>query len=146
MEVYFGVNSSSYPLFSAFIDINNEPKLDTNDCACYYVDFSGDYILNWSITDGPQLLSSSNTDVTLGTFDFNVEEEYFNIFLYPKPSINNGSYVHIRYRIPVRYRYSYEDWTFWESLILEGTLSETEFVKVINCCSTTPPSELVIGL
>ena len=73
----------------------------------------------------------------MGTFTFYVSEEYFDIYLYPKQELNNPSYIHIRYRIPVRYRYVYEDWTFWESVLLENIMSETEFVKIIDCCGNS---------
>lgn len=134
---------------SSFMDVKSLPKLTSRvplpisyndpscDVGCSCIDFSGDYVLDWSISEGSRLLSSSNPNVVLGTFDFNIEEEYFNIFLYPKSSFYTSSYVHIRYRIPIRYRYSYEDWTFWESLIIDGVLSETEFVKVVNCCEAS---------
>jgi len=128
--------TSSYPFKGGFFKVVDAINLTTNDCTCYYIDYSGEYVLNWSKESGGQLLSSSNKDIQLGTFNFYIDDEYFNIFLYPKPSLNNTSYVHIRYRIPLRYRYIYKDWTFWESLIIDNTMSDTEFVKVIDCCST----------
>jgi len=128
-------SSQSYPMIQNFVKVTDILRLPSPDCVCYYVDFSGNYILNWSLEEGGQLLSSDNPDVTLGTFTFYESENYFEIFLYPNPTLNNVSYVHIRYRIPIRYRYAYGDWTFWESLIIDNTLSETEFVKVINCCT-----------
>lgn len=124
----------SYPFKHNLVKVSDISRLSSSDCACQYVDFSGNYILNWSLSSGGQLISSDNPQVTIGTFTFYASENYFNIYLYPKPSVNNSSYVHIRYRIPVRYRYAYGDWTFWESLLIENTLSETEFVKIVNCC------------
>jgi hypothetical protein len=128
-------NPSSYPLNSNFIKVTDITRLSSGNCGCYYVDFTGEYTLDWSLEGGGRLLSSDNSDVNLGTFTFHQSDEYFDIFLYPKSSINSFSYVHIRYRIPVRYRYAYEDWTFWESVLLENTMSETEFVKIIDCCN-----------
>lgn len=127
--------STSFPLTSTFVKvIDADSRLSLNDCNCYDVDFSGEYVLNWSLETGAQLVSSDNPDITLGTFIFYQDDEYFEIFLYPDANLNDNTYVHIRYRIPVRYRYAYGDWTFWESLLIDGILSETEFVKVINCC------------
>lgn len=126
--------SFSYPLEHNFVEVKNIPRLSTNDCGCYYIDFSGNYILDWSLAGGGKLISSDNSQVDLGTFTFHQSENYFDIYLYPKPNINNISYVHIRYRIPIRYRYAYGDWTFWESVLIENELSETEFVKIIDCC------------
>lgn len=124
----------SHPLQHNFVEVADIPRLSSADCGCYYVDFSGNYVLDWSLSGGGKLLSSDNSQVNLGTFTFYESENYFDIYLYPKPNLNNISYVHIRYRIPIRYRYSYGDWTFWESLLIENTLSETEFVKIIDCC------------
>jgi hypothetical protein len=124
----------SYPFGHNFLEVADIPRLSSADCGCYYVDFSGNYVLDWSLAGGGKLLSSDNAQVDLGTFTFYQSENYFDIYLYPKPNLNNISYVHIRYRIPIRYRYAYGDWTFWESLIIDNTLSETEFVKIIDCC------------
>jgi formylglycine-generating enzyme required for sulfatase activity len=128
---------SSYPLKSQFVKVVD--VLAASDRCCKYFDFSGDYVLDWSVEDGPKLLSSSNPGVSIGTFDFNVDGNRFNIFLYPNSDTQNTSYVHLAYRLPVRYRYAYEDWAFWESLIIDGELSETEFVRVIDCCKNGEP-------
>lgn len=128
--------SSSFPLKSNFAKVSDAIRLSTSDCNCFFVNFTGEYVLNWSLADGGQLVSTTNPNVTVGSFDFFSSDQYFEIFLYPKPELKNNSYIHIRYRIPIRYRYAYADWTFWESLLLDGTLSETEFVKVVNCCAT----------
>jgi hypothetical protein len=117
----------SYPLEHDFIKVSEIVRPSS-------VDFSGNYVLDWSLSGGGKLLSSDNSQVNLGTFTFYQLKNYFDIYLYAKPNINNISYVHIRYRVPIRYRYAYEDWTFWESLLIENTLSETEFVKIVNCC------------
>jgi hypothetical protein len=130
----------SYPFKSNFVKITDIPRLLSADCGCYYVDFTGEYVLDWSLTGGGKLLSSDNPDVNLGTFTFHQADNYFDIFLYPKSLLASSSYVHIRYRIPIRYRYAYEDWTFWESVLLENTMSETEFVKIIECCDTNNES------
>jgi hypothetical protein len=141
------INSySSYPLNRNFLKITDIPKLSSADCGCYYVDFTGEYTLDWSLAGGGRLLSSNNPDVNLGTFTFHESDEYFDIFLYPKSSLYSSSYVHIRYRIPIRYRYSYGDWTFWESVLLENTMSETEFVKIVDCCDTNTESLTPIAL
>lgn len=103
---------------------------------CTFLNYSGEYILNWTIDGESQIVSSSNPDIQLGTFEFHANDDYFEIFLYPKAELNNYSYVHIRYRVPVRFRYAYGDWTYWESLLLDGSLTETEFVKVIHCCQS----------
>lgn len=107
-----------------------------DDCIeCVPIDYTGEYILNWSITEGPQLLSSTNSQVVLGTFTYHIGEDYFDIFLYPSTLIKNNSYIHIRYRVPIRWRHSYEDWTFWETAIINGEMSNTEFIKIMNCCN-----------
>lgn len=138
---------SSFPLGSNFIKVvDSLTQLSSLDCNCYYVDFSGNYLLNWTLESGGQLLSSDNPQVTIGTFNFYQSDEYFDIFLYPIPELNKSSYVHIRYRIPIRYRYVYEDWTFWESLLIDNTLSETEFVKVVDCCTQDAESLKTIPL
>jgi hypothetical protein len=130
----------SYPFTGNFLKVTDIPRLSSADCGCYYVDFSGNYVLDWSLSGGGKLLSSDNSEVNLGTFTFYQLENYFDIYLYPKSNLNNISYVHIRYRIPIRYRYAYGDWTFWESLIINNTLSETEFVKIIDCCGAETDS------
>lgn len=135
----------AYPLTHNFIEVDEITRLSTADCGCYYVDFSGNYTLAWSEEiGGGQILSSDNNDIAVGTFTFYSSDNYFDIYLYPKSTLNNSSYIHIRYRIPIRYRYAYEDWTFWESVLLENTMSETEFVKIIDCCgdNTEPLNSL----
>lgn len=127
----------SYPMsnnFGPVVTGNSSPQSNCNDCQ--YTDFSGEYILDWSAT-GAKLISSNNSDVSSGSFDFNVSGNFFDIFLYAN---NGNTYIHVRYRIPVRYRYAYEDWAYWESLLISGEMSETEFVKVINCCEEDSPS------
>lgn len=138
-------NGSSYPFKSSLVNIKTIPRLRTNDCVCYYVDFNGEYELDWSASEGGQLISSSNPNVLLGSFNFNTEDEFFNIFLYPKQSLNHSSYLQVSYRIPVQYRYSYGDWSFWENLIITEQLSETEFVRVIDCCNIGESSPLFYG-
>lgn len=118
-----------------FYRISESSRPDVSDCnSCSYIDFTGEYILNWD-KSGPKLVSSTNNKITSASFTFSSTANFFEIFLYP--NVGN-SYVHIRYRIPVRYRYAYSDWAFLESLILTGEMSETEFIKVVNCC---PPEQ-----
>jgi hypothetical protein len=108
---------------------------DLDSCVeCIPINYTGEYLLNWSITDGPQLLSSTNPQIVLGTFEYYVNDDYFEIFLYPTTDVKNNSYIHIRYRVPIRWRYDYNDWTFWENVLLTGEMSETEFVRIVNCC------------
>lgn len=107
-----------------------------DDCIeCVPVNYTGEYILNWSITEGPQLLSSTNSQVVLGTFTYHISEDYFDIFLYPSTLIKNNSHIHIRYRVPIRWRHSYDDWTFWETATINGEMSNTEFIRIVNCCN-----------
>lgn len=126
-------NTTSFPMQNP-LDIVK--PLIADDCIeCVPIDYTGEYILNWSITEGPQLLSSTNSQVVLGTFTYHVSEDYFDIFLYPSTLIKNNSYIHIRYRVPIRWRHSYNDWTFWENVIINGQMSNTEFIRIENCCN-----------
>ncbi len=125
--------STSFPMENS-LDVVKGSVLD--DCIeCVPVDYTGEYVLNWSISEGPQLLSSTNSQVVLGTFTYHISEDYFDIFLYPSTLIKNNSYIHIRYRVPIRWRHSYNDWTFWENVIINGQMSNTEFIKIENCCN-----------
>jgi hypothetical protein len=109
---------------------------NNNDCVeCIPIDYTGEYVLNWSASQGAQLLSSTNSQVVLGTFSYHVNDDYFEIFLYPTLGIKNNSYIHIRYRVPIRWRHSYNDWTFWENVIINGEMSNTEFIRIVNCCN-----------
>lgn len=105
----------------------------TSDCACFVNEFAGNYYLDWSSSDG-KLINTDNGNVSDVSFDFYSTEEYFEIKIYPT---SGNSYLWIRYRIPVRYRYSYLDWVFMENLIINGEMSETEFVRIVNCCDNT---------
>lgn len=114
-------------------------SLNTADCVCYTPDFVGNYYLDWSASEGLQLLSSDNDNVISGSFVYDTTEDYFDIKLYPKSGL---SYLWIRYRIPIRYRYFYNDWVFLENLLIAGEMTETEFVRVVNCCIGDNPSAL----
>lgn len=123
-------NYSVHPKKNTLLQITQRENRDCGSCSL--PNFTGEYLLNWSIDNGPQLLSSTNPDVVLGTFTFHVEDGFFDIFLYPDNTLNSTSYLHIRYRVPVRWRHFYGDWTFWESVLINGEMSETEFVRIIN--------------
>lgn len=126
-------SSTSFPMQNP-LDIVKQASND--DCVeCIPIDYTGEYILNWSVTEGPQLLSSTNSQVVLGTFTYHMSEDYFDIFLYPSTQIKNNSYIHIRYRVPIRWRHAYNDWTFWENVIINGEMSNTEFIRIVNCCN-----------
>jgi hypothetical protein len=126
-------NTTSFPMQNplSVVEASNN-----NDCVeCIPIDYTGEYVLNWSASQGAQLLSSTNSQVVLGTFSYHVNDDYFEIFLYPTLGIKNNSYIHIRYRVPIRWRHSYNDWTFWENVIINGEMSNTEFIRIVNCCN-----------
>lgn len=112
----------------------------TSDCVCFVNEFTGNYYLDWSSSEG-KLINTDNGNVSDVSFDFYSSEEYFEIKIYPK---SGSSYLWIRYRIPVRYRYAYLDWVFMENLVINGEMSETEFVKIVNCCDSDPTTVLSI--
>jgi len=125
--------STSFPMQNP-LDIV-KPSIADDCIECIPIDYTGEYILNWSVTQGPQLISSTNPQVVLGTFTYHINEDYFDIFLYPSTQIKNNSYIHIRYRVPIRWRHVYNDWTFWENIIINGEMSSTEFIRIVNCCN-----------
>jgi len=104
----------------------------TSDCICFVNEYTGNYYLDWSSSEA-KLINTDNGNVSDVSFDFYSSEEFFEIKIYPT---SGTSYLWIRYRIPVRYRYAYLDWVFMENLVINGEMSETEFVKIVNCCET----------
>ena len=127
-----GINHQQPPLQypyntrSSFVVSNqNSPN-----CFCDVINLSGTYVFDWTLEYGLRLKSSSNTFVDTGDMTIQSGPDYFDIKLY---SNVNASYIWIRFRPPVRWRYYYNDWTFNEDFsILEN--STTEFVRVVNCC------------
>lgn len=100
------------------------------NCFCNVINLSGTYVFDWTLEYGLRLKSSSNTFVDTGDMTIQSGPDYFDIKLYSKVGT---SYIWIRFRPPVRWRYYYNDWTFNEDFsILED--STTEFVRVVNCC------------
>ena len=127
-----GINHQQPPLQypyntrSSFVVGNN----NTPNCFCNVINLSGTYVFDWTLEYGLRLKSSSNTFVDTGDITLQSGPDYFDIKLY---SNVNTSYIWIRFRPPVRWRYYYNDWTFNEDFsILEN--STTEFVRVVNCC------------
>lgn len=121
--------SNEYPYRSNFNKINKNNTIRTLGCDTI-LDFNGTYIFD--LCSNKNIYSSNNNiDMDSSSIEFYSNEEYFEIFIYSKSNAN--TYIHIRYRVPIEYRYSYNDWTYWNSLIIDGTLSETEFVKIVNC-------------
>lgn len=136
----------SSPNKALIVNVTTSPKPPTIDCNKF--DFSGTYIL-YCCSEGLQLTHSSNPYVNFGNMEYIYNEDYFDIFLYPNESLNIPTYVHIRFRIPIKYRYSYGDWTFWESFVIRSgdfdpeyntgsninilDSTETEFIRIINC-------------
>ena len=123
-----------YKTRSTFVVAN---KNGTN-CFCDVINLSGTYVFDWTLEYGLRLKSSSNTFVDTGDMTIQSGPDYFDIKLYSKVGT---SYIWIRFRPPVRWRYYYNDWTFNEDFsILED--SETEFVTVVDCCgydTVVPP-------
>ena len=127
-----GINHQQPPLQypyntrSSFVVGNNNAP----NCFCNVINLSGTYVFDWTLEYGLRLKSSSNTFVDTGDMTLQSGPDYFDIKLY---SNVNASYIWIRFRPPVRWRYYYNDWTFNEDFsILEN--STTEFVRVVNCC------------
>lgn len=101
------------------------------DCSCRYIDFSGQYIFDRNASSD-QLLSSTNKKVSKAIIDFNIEQNYINIYLYNNKT---DSYVHVRLRPPLRHRPAYNDWVFDEDVTINDLLSNTEYAEIVNCCN-----------
>lgn len=122
--------------FSRVVDKANIKPVDY--CYCNFVDLSGTYTFDRSIVGSSQLLTSSNPKVENGSISLNLNPDYLDIKILSKTS---SSLIWIRLRPPLRWRRAYEDWTFNEFLQMYSiNNTETEFVKVINCCDTTTNS------
>lgn len=139
-------SSNSYNQWFSTL-ITNEPSFKTHlfnkvfsnsllslsdDCSCRYIDFSGSYILDRNLSTDNQLVQSSNKRASKASIDFNMEENYINIYLYSKKS---KSYINIRLRPPLRYRPAYDDWVFDEDVTIYDMLSNTEYAELIDCCN-----------
>jgi hypothetical protein len=111
------------------------PSLQS-DCSCIITNFEGLYTLNRTLNNN-QLIYSSNRKISRANIDFNLEQNYINIYIY---SDKTQSYVNIRLRPPLRYRPAYQDWVFDEDVnIIDQISSEefqvTEYAKLIDCCN-----------
>lgn len=125
--------------------IHNEPSFKTSffdkvssrllslnkDCSCRYIDFSGQYVLDKNASVN-QLLSTNNKKVSKAIIDFNIKDNYINIYLYNNKT---DSYVQIRLRPPLRYRPAYNDWVFDEDVTINDLLSDTEYADLVDCCN-----------
>jgi len=112
--------------------VTPSPSILLQDCNCIHTDLSGTYTLDTKIFNkSNQLISSSNNQVSKGTIDISLVDNYIIIEIYSK--ITN-SRARIKLRPPVRYRPAYNDWVFDENVSLKGLLSNTEFAEMIDCC------------
>lgn len=104
----------------------------SSDCGCRYVDFSGQYEIDRTLPSENQLIQSSNKKASKAIINFNLEENYINIYIY---SQKTKSYINIRLRPPLRYRPAYDDWVFDEDVTIYDILSNTEYAELIDCCN-----------
>jgi hypothetical protein len=103
---------------------------DSNgNCDCDYTDFSGKYFFN--ICENPSLISTNNLNTKLANMFYDKDNQYFDIKIYSK---YNKSYVWIRFRITLKYRWDDGRWVFNPKFVIDKIMSETEFASIVDCC------------
>lgn len=100
------------------------------NCDCDYTNFNGKY--TFDLCKNTSLVSTDNNKIKFASMVYNNNDQYFDIKIYSK---YNKSYVWIRFRIILKYRWDDQQWIFNPEFVIDKIMSETEFATIVDCCN-----------